>query len=69
MARVSRQYARSADRRIDLLRNREVAGCELQERGGCRATVGNALKVVVAETRIEGWGTDLMELLKWNSGK
>ena len=54
---------------IDLLRNREVAGCELQERGGCRATVGNALKVVVAETRIEGWGTDLMELLKWNSGK
>jgi hypothetical protein len=36
---------------------------------GCRATVGNALKVVVAETRTEGWGTDLMELLKWNSGK
>jgi O-acetyl-ADP-ribose deacetylase (regulator of RNase III) len=40
----------------DLLRNREVAGCELQERGGCRATVGNALKVVNSRNPDRGLG-------------
>jgi O-acetyl-ADP-ribose deacetylase (regulator of RNase III) len=38
---------------IDFIGNREVARCELQECGGRRATVGNAFKVVIAETRTE----------------
>src|SRR5580704_5234566 len=54
---------------IDLLRNREVAGCEPQERGGCRATVGNTLKVGIAETGTEGLGNGFDGVAKAEFGK
>jgi hypothetical protein len=54
---------------IDLLGNREVARCELQECGRCRAAVGNALKVSVAEPGTEGGGDGFDRVAKFEFGE
>ena len=46
--------AQSGPQPIDLLREREMAGRQLQERRGCRGAIGNIVKIVVAETGAEG---------------
>ena len=47
----------------------ETAGCQLQECRGCRAAIGNILKIVIAKTRTEGRGNGLDRIAEVEFGK